>query len=182
LPANIRISTGTGFAIMTLLFAGCASLPDTKSIVFIPATSTTYERRDELPAISTATYDKLVAGGSIIVGSATATQVIERCWDELRKCKSVKSSVNVTTALLIEAMDQGADIVVLTADREPSYENIERRGQCLAAERVCVSVPGPTQNERCGQVCATYEKRTGVERIETSAGMFWRSQSQEVTN
>jgi hypothetical protein len=178
LPANNRISTGTGFAVMALLVAGCASLPDKKSIVFEPATSITYERRDKLPAISTATYDQLIAGGSINLGSATATQVIERCWDESRKCKSVKSSVNVTTALLIEAMDQGADIVVLTADREPSYENIERRGQCLAAERVCVSVPGPTQNERCGQACTTYEKQTGVERIETSSGIFWRSQSQ----
>jgi hypothetical protein len=178
LPANNRISTGTGFVVMALLFAGCSSLPDKESIIFEPVTPISYARRDELPRISTATYDELRAGGNVNLGSATATQVVERCWDESRKCKTAKRSVNVTTVLLVEAMERGADIVVLTADREPSYENIERRGQCLAVERVCVSVPGPTQNERCAQVCTTYEKQTGVERRETSAGIFWRSQSQ----
>jgi len=177
LPTTNKIATGTGFAITALLFSGCASLPDKRSVTFIPATSVSYERRDELPGISTATSGELIASGNIKIGSATATQVVERCWEDSRKCKSAKRSANITTALLVEAMALGADIVVLTVDRELSYENIETRGQCLAASRVCVSVPGPSQNERCGQVCATYEKKTGVERIETSSGILWRHQS-----
>jgi len=189
-----NIAMGIGVTVTVALVASCAGSPGEVIVSFVPATTNSYELRDELPRISTLTDGELIAGGHVNLGTATATQVVEKCWDRSRKCESGTPSVSVTTALLTEAMDQGADIVVLTANRETSYEPVEKRGQCLKVGLVCTPAQGrsyppckeskthvcdPTHpNERCEKACAIYEKITGSVRIETSSGTLWRNQPQ----
>ena len=151
-----NIATGIGVTFTVALVASCAGSPGEVIVSFVPATTNSYELRDEPPRISTLTDGELIAGGHVNLGTATATQVVEKCWDRSRNCESGTRSVSVTTALLTEAMDQGADIVVLTADRETSYEPVEKRGQCLKVGLVCTPAQGrsyPPCKESKTHVC-----------------------------
>ncbi len=188
-----RTATGIGTIVMAILIAGYASGPDTSIVSFEPATAIYYERREEPPQISTLDYDELVAGGLINLGSVNVTQIIEKCWEGSGKCQSRQYDVSAITALMIEAMNQGADIVVLTADRELAINIIEKRGQCLKMDQVCSAVYGTSgrrcggdiksgcvsnnTNTRCEQACTVYERVIGQERVETSSGLLWRKQA-----
>jgi len=190
MPTSNKIAIGISIMATTVLFSSCASVPN---VSFVPATSNTYEERDELPTISILTDGELISGGYVNIGSATATQVVENCWGESLDCAPVAQSVSVATALLNEAMGQGADIVVLTADSETRYDFVDKRGKCLKSERVCASALGraypspclvtikgrcsPTPSDvHCEEVCTTYEKIIGQVQLEISSGTLWRYQ------
>ena len=177
--------------VLIVATASCASLPDNIIVSFVPATSNSYERRDDPPRISTLTDGELVAGGHINLGTATAERIVEKCWDKTLRCESGTRSVSATTALLVEAMNHGADVVVLSADRKTIIMPAERRGSCVEYRRVCGEVWRHTCdrsqphvnrhlrcNERCRKICTAYEKITGSVKIETSRGTLWRNQLQ----
>ena len=172
--------------------AGCASLQDDVTVRFDPATSDVYERRSGTPTVSMTSDAELIEGGHFHLGTVTTSRVVEECWDRPLKCEAAPGSADVTTALLAEARDQGADVVVLTADGKIIYESKEKRGRCLKMDQICMNARWNVScdsfqrqvnrhircSERCQKVCTVYEKITGSVQLETSSGELWRSRAQ----
>ena len=180
-------STRIGLVAFAVFSASCASVPNDVTVSFDPATSVSYDRLDHPPRISTLTYSELVAAGHLYLGTAAVSRVVEECWDRSGHCYTGRYSVGLTTALLVEAMNLGADTVVFATEREETYKDIERRGRCLKTDRICVKPKGRVQcssgeygdqvfrcASHCQIACTIFEVVKGTAQIETSRASLWR--------
>lgn len=179
-------------AVAATAIAGCVITPSAENVDFEPATNKSYERREELPQVTARTEEELLASGYINLGRIVAEQTVENCWSGSYQCDPIPHGSDVTSELMYEAWDEGADLVVLTADRASAYEAIERDGQCIETELQCYPVLAPRYEEVCNQsgcrvvrrgngeaqncerACAKHEKIDGRARKETSTATIWR--------